>query len=63
MREAITSGMVAFYHMPGEINPSDVLSKHWGHMELWPRVKTLLFWRGNTADLFDKETLPEEEGE
>jgi hypothetical protein len=27
VREAIASGMVAFYHMPGEINSSDVLSK------------------------------------
>jgi hypothetical protein len=45
VKEAITSGMVAFYHMPGEINPSDVLSKHWGHAELWLRVKALLFWR------------------
>jgi hypothetical protein len=44
VREATTPGMVEFCHIPGEINPSDVLSKHWGHVELWPRPKTLLFW-------------------
>jgi hypothetical protein len=31
VREAVASGMVKFYHIPGEINPSDLLSKHWGH--------------------------------
>jgi hypothetical protein len=32
--EAGASGMVKFYHIPGEINPSDMLSKHWGNTEL-----------------------------
>jgi hypothetical protein len=41
----VASGIVRFYHIPREINPSDVLSKHWGHMELWTRIRTLLFWR------------------
>ena len=31
--EAITSGMVKFYHISGDINPADVLSKHWGHSQ------------------------------
>ena len=53
VREAIASGMVAFYHMPGEINPSDVLSKHWGYTELWSRIKALLFCPGDTARMFD----------
>ncbi|MGL5935125.1 MAG: reverse transcriptase domain-containing protein, partial [Cetobacterium sp.] len=74
VREAIASGMVAFYHMPGEINPSDVLSKHWGYTELWSRIKALLFCPGDTARMFDDAPpvddgelldggLPEEKGE
>jgi hypothetical protein len=75
MREAIALRMVAFHHMPGEINPSNALSKHWGHTELWSRIKALLFWKGDTATPFDKtltkedgkslkfEALPEEKGE
>ena len=51
VREAIASGMVVFYHMPGEINPSDVLSKHWGYTELWPRIKALLFCPGDTTNI------------
>jgi hypothetical protein len=52
VREAVASGMVKFHHIPCEINPSEVLSKHWGRAELWPRIKALLFWQGNTVDLF-----------
>ena len=63
VREAVASGMVKFYHIPGEINPADLLSKHWGHAELYPRIRTLFFWEGDTADLFDAETASEEKGE
>jgi hypothetical protein len=49
--------------MPGEINPSNVLSKHWGHVDLWPRVKTLLFGMGDTANLFIEKAPPEKKGE
>jgi hypothetical protein len=63
VREAMASGMVKFYHIPGEISPSDLLSKHWGHAELHPRIRTLLFWWGDTADLFGTKPAPEEKGE
>jgi hypothetical protein len=43
VREAVASGMVKFYHILGEINPSDLLSKHWGLTEFHPKTKTLLF--------------------
>jgi hypothetical protein len=62
VREAIASGMVVFHHMPGEINPSDVLSKHWGYTELWSRIKALLFWKGDTAARFN-EVPPKDDGE
>jgi hypothetical protein len=28
LREAIASGMIGFYLIPGDINPADILSKH-----------------------------------
>jgi hypothetical protein len=28
IREAITSGKVGFYFIPGELNPADILSRH-----------------------------------
>ena len=53
-REAIASGMVAFHHIPGEINPADILSKHWGYSQIWEQLQPLLFWEGNTEDLFTR---------
>ena len=63
VREAIASEMIAFHHCPGEINPSDILSKHWGHQQVWPQLKAVLFWMGDTAVLFDEEALKSKAGE
>ena len=30
-REAVASRMITFHHIPGDINPADILSKHWGY--------------------------------
>ena len=50
VREAIASGMVNFTFINGEINPADILSKHWGYSQIWPQLKPLLFWYGETDD-------------
>ena len=55
VREAIASGMVKFFHIPGEINPADILSKHWGHQQIWKQLQPLLFWKGDTQKLFEKK--------
>jgi hypothetical protein len=54
-REAVASKMVAFHHIRGEVNPADVLSKHWAHHAVWSQLQAILFWKGDTADLLDKE--------
>jgi hypothetical protein len=48
VREAIAAGLVVFHFMPGDDNPADILSKHWGYT-IKERLKSLLFWRGDTA--------------
>lgn len=53
VREAIASGMIAFLHVPGESNPADILSKHWGYSQIWTRLKAVLFWTGDTAEIED----------
>ena len=53
VREAVASGMIALHYMSGDINPADILSKHWGYSQVWTRLKTLLFWRGDTAEIED----------
>ena len=52
-REAVASKMVNFHHIPGDINPADILSKHWGHSQIYPTLRPLLFYRGNTLDLIE----------
>ena len=51
VRIAIASGMVKFFHIPGEINPAE----HWGHQQIWKQLQQLLFWKGDTRKLFEKK--------
>ena len=54
-REAIASKMVAFHHIGGDQNPADILSKHWGHSQVYPLLRPILFYKGNTHNLIDEE--------
>ena len=55
-REAIASNMVRFYHINGDINPADILSKHWAHGNVCPKLlRPLLFCEGNALDLLVEE--------
>jgi hypothetical protein len=55
VREAISAGYIKFEHIPGDRNPADILSKHWGYRDVWPILRILLFWAGDTADVTDNE--------
>ena len=55
VREAIAAGVVAFHHIPGAVNPADILSKHWGYQQVWMLLRPLMFWHGDTIDLFTDE--------
>jgi hypothetical protein len=69
-REAIASGAVDFRFIPGHLNVSDILSKHWGYAQVWHLLQTCLFWQGDTAKLLllhakkeaKKETLDDGKG-
>jgi hypothetical protein len=49
VREAIAAGVVEFHKILGADNVADVLSKHWGFQQVWPVLKPLLFWQGDTS--------------
>ena len=51
VREAVASKMLKFVHIGGEINPADILSKHWAYSAVWTQLKALLFHRGDTAEI------------
>jgi hypothetical protein len=63
VREAIASGIVRFYFIPGEINPADILSKLWGYTQIKEHLKSLLFWNGDMADIIIVNTTPQAKGE
>ena len=43
VREAIATKIIGYYFIPGKINPADILSKHWGHPQVWPMLQPILF--------------------
>ena len=53
VRQAIAAGVIKFYHVPGQENPADVLSKHWGYSQVWELLRPLLFWHGDTSGCID----------
>ena len=60
VREAIAGKIIKFFHIDGKTNPADVLSKHCGHPQMWPHIRPLLFYSGDTSeikDLQDKLTV------
>ena len=54
VREAIASKYVSLHHLPGEHNPSDILSKHWGYQQIWKLLQPILFYSGDTAGLYEE---------
>ena len=48
-REAIAANYISSHWKDGKSNPADILSKHWEFATVWPMLKPILFWRGETA--------------
>jgi hypothetical protein len=63
IRQAIASGIVGFFYIPGDINPADILSKHWGYSQIRERLKSLLSWKGDTTDILVDNSTFQEKGE
>ena len=55
MREAFATGEYVYAFVNGKDNPSDILSKHWSHASVWPLIQPILFYAGDTIDLFEKD--------
>ena len=61
-REAVASEAVNFYHIPGDVNPADILSKHWGYQQVWTMMQPILFWKGDTIDLIREDLQRQRKG-
>ena len=51
VREAVASDMLNFYHIDGDKNPADIMSKIWGYQQVSSQLRALLFWNGDTIDI------------
>ena len=51
VRESIAAGIARLFHIRGKTNPADILSKHWDYPSVWPQLRALLFWWGDTGEL------------
>jgi len=60
VREAVAAKILRFFHVSGQDNPADILSKHCGYAALWTHLKPLLFWLGDTTDCPEPEIEIEE---
>ena len=49
VKEAIAPKYISFHWKDGKSNPTDILSKHWEFATVWPMLKPILIWRGETA--------------
>ena len=49
VKKAIAPKYISFHWKDGKSNPTDILSKHWEFATVWPMLKPILFWRGETA--------------
>ena len=49
VKEAIAAKYISFHWEDGKSNPADIFSKHWEFATVWPMLKPILFWRGETA--------------
>ena len=50
VREALATGEYVYSFVNGKYNPSDVLSKHWCHNDVYPILRPILFMSGNVFD-------------
>ena len=53
VRESIASGIVTYQFIHGKHDLAHFLSKHWVHDDIWPTLKTILFWTGDTVEFFE----------
>ena len=55
VRENIAAGVLRFAFIRGPTNPADTLSKHWAYSAVWPLIRPILFWSGDTMDILDQK--------
>ena len=59
VQEAIAGKIIRFFHIRGENNPADIVSKHWGQAQVWHVIRPLLFYSGETTEISSEKGTEE----
>ena len=55
VRSMIARGFILMQHLAGKDNCADILTKHWGHSVVYPLLKPIFYYCGNTGDLLQDD--------
>ena len=61
IRECIAAKVFKYIHIAGKTNPADILSKHWDMPSVWNTLRPMMFWRGDTGNIVDRN-VPGDDG-
>ena len=53
-RQAIAYNVCKYFHIHGDINPADFVSKNWAYHKVKNILKVILFWGGHTISLWNE---------
>ena len=53
--ETIATGIISHSFILGSLNPDDIMKHYWSRDKVKCTLKPLMFWQGNTAELFEEE--------
>ena len=56
VRESIAAKIIYYHFIDDKDNHADILSKHWAHNDIWPLLKVILFWPGDTMECLDNNS-------
>eukprot|EP00536_Pseudo-nitzschia_multiseries_P019502 jgi/Psemu1/61063/gm1.61063_g len=55
VRSMIARGFILMMHIPGKDNCADILTKHWGYSVVYPLLRPIFHFCGNTGDLLQDD--------
>lgn len=55
IHEAIAAKVVTFFCVNWKNNPADNVSKQWAYPQIWHKLRSILFFSGDTGQLTEKE--------
>jgi hypothetical protein len=53
--EAIVSKFVNFTFLDGMYNPANIISKDWDYQQVWTMINQILFFHGDSAELYEDD--------